>query len=366
MQDITTQLPAPDSFAGAILTILSLSGELSIEQTKRLTDSASYQERALKRMRADRFIRTYYKDGCRGLRLTAAAKRKLICTQPSVYASILTGDNAINAPKYDKRNRTRLHCMSEVLVTMHNADVLYHPDEKPAIFQAPRDPLDLRFDYPTYYTALEVKSIGPERKKILGSRATGVLLVEDAIYAVYNASDMDLLWKHESEHDFAVFLQTELRESRLSNQYWGKRERAIAFASDMERLSPIIKHDPDRSHNYFLFDNSFEHFHFLISDRRGERVLTYICDSDKRADLNAMLSTGLSPCQPNNEIPNDGFDADGAPVLFGYTCDIPRIVDFKDALERAGKTGILYCFGFQTEAIRSICGDRIQIRHIKI
>ena len=366
MQDITTPLPSSDSFAGAILTILALSGELAIEQTKRLTDSASYQERALKRMRADKFIRTYYKDGLRGLRLTAAAKRLLIRTHPSVYASILSGENAINAPKYDKRNRTRLHCMSEVLVTMHNADILYHPGEKPAIFQTPLAPLDLRFDYPTYYTALEAKSIGPERKKILGSRATGALLTEDAIYAVYNASDMDLLWKHESEHDFAVFLQTELRESRLSNQYWGKRERAIAFASDMDRLLPIMKHDADRSHNDFLFDNSFEHFHFLISDRRGERVLTYICDSDKRDGLNAKLSAGLSPCQPNNEIPNDGFVDDGTPVLFGYTCDIPRIVDFREALERAGRTGILCCFGFQAEALRSICGESVQIWHVRI
>lgn len=248
MKDIVTPLPATDSFAGAILAILSLSGELSVNQTKRLTDSASYQERALKRMRADRLIRTYYKDGLRGLQLTAAAKRLLLLTQPDVYASILAGENAINAPKYTKRGRTRLHCMSEVLVTMHNAGALYQPNEKPALFQTARDVSGLRFDLPTYYTSLEAKSIGFERKKILGSRATGVLLTEDAIYAVYNASDTDLQWKHASEHDFAIFLQIELRESRLANQYWGKRERAIAFASDMSQLGIIMKHDPDGMH----------------------------------------------------------------------------------------------------------------------
>ena len=366
MKDITTPMPATDSFAGAIVTILSLSGELSIEQTKRLTDSASYQERALKRMRANKLIRTYYKDELRGLRLTAAAKRLLLHTQPDKYAPILAGENVVNAPKYNKRDRTRLHAMSEVLVTMHNAGVLYQPNEKPALFQTPRDVLDLRFDLPTYYTSLEAKSIGAQRRKILGSRAAGVLLTEDAIYAVYNASDTDLQWKHASELDFTIFLQTELRESRLSDQYWGKRERAIAFASDMSRLSIILKHDLCRTRNYFVLDSSFEHFHFLTSDRRGERVLTYLCDSDKRERLNAALSAGLLPRKPNWAIPNDGFDADETPVLFGYTCDVPRIFSFKNALEMFGQTGILYCFGFQAEAIRSVCGERVQVRHIVI
>ena len=366
MLDITDPLPSQDSFAGVVIAIISLSGEMSIDQTKRLTDSASYQERAVKRMRADRLIRTYYKDGLRGLRLTAAAKRSLLQTQPTVYAPFLCGSNTINAPKYDKINRTRLQCMSEVLVTMHNADVIYYPSEKPAIFQMPRNPLDIHFDFPTYYTALEIKAIGPERKKISGSRATGALLTEDAIYAIYNAASMDLKWKHESEWDFARFLETELRGTRLYKQYWGKKERAIAFASDMDRLSVIMGHSTTKDNNYFLLDNSFEHFHFLTSDARGERILTYIYDSNKRNQMNAILSSGLLPRQLNSRIPNDGFDPDGTPVLFAYTCDVPSIYNFSTALDINNSDGILLCFKFQAEAIRSICGSRVKIREVMI
>ena len=54
----------------------------------------------------------------------------------------------------------------------------------------------------------------------------------------------------------------------------------------------------------------------------------------------------------------DGKD----PVLFGYTCDMPRIRRFDTALELHEKVGTLFCFDFQEDAIRWVCGQRVNIQ----
>ena len=54
---------------------------------------------------------------------------------------------------------------------------------------------------------------------------------------------------------------------------------------------------------------------------------------------------------------------DGAePVLFGYTCDMPRIERFYGALDIHGLKGTLYCFDFQEEAMHRICGENVPIQ----
>lgn len=50
------------------------------------------------------------------------------------------------------------------------------------------------------------------------------------------------------------------------------------------------------------------------------------------------------------------------PVLFGYTCDMPRIKRFANGLEIHGLKGTLYCFDFQEEAIRKVCGPNVDIK----
>ena len=53
-----------------------------------------------------------------------------------------------------------------------------------------------------------------------------------------------------------------------------------------------------------------------------------------------------------------------SPVLFAYTCDMPRIKRFNTALELHGKTGTLFCFDFQEKAMRQICGPGVDIQCI--
>lgn len=53
-----------------------------------------------------------------------------------------------------------------------------------------------------------------------------------------------------------------------------------------------------------------------------------------------------------------------SPVLFGYTCDMPRIKNFDYALHIQHRTGLLYCFDFQESALRELCGPNVEIQCI--
>ena len=66
-------LPAPDTLPDLLLTLTALSGEFPTVQVNRLPGADSYKALAVKRLKREKLLRTYYRDGLRGLRLTSAA-----------------------------------------------------------------------------------------------------------------------------------------------------------------------------------------------------------------------------------------------------------------------------------------------------
>ena len=83
--------------------------------------------------------------------------------------------------------------------------------------------------------------------------------------------------------------------------------------------------------------------------------------SQEKQYLDSILAEDLSPSQPGLVVENDAMDGD-EPVLFGYTCDMPRIKRFDSALHIHDKKGTLYCFDFQEDVLRELCGPNISIR----
>lgn len=179
-------LPGPDTFPGLVLTLTALSGELPAALVSRLPASDSYKEYAVKQLKRNNFLRTFYRNSVRGLRLTTAAKRLLLECWPDQFLPYLSGSTETNQLKSEVARRLRLHRMAEVLVTMLNADVSVLPWEKPTLF-APTPPAGLTaLDRPAYYSSREVKELGEQAVKIRGSRSTGVLLTDNDIFIVYN------------------------------------------------------------------------------------------------------------------------------------------------------------------------------------
>lgn len=357
------ELPDADTLPGLLLVLIALSGELPTTSAYRLPYADSYIELVIKRLKRDNLIRSYFRDGLRGLRLTAAAKDLLALNAPDRFRDLFTGDTVTNAPKYSIIHRLRLHRMAEVIVTMFNAGVLVFPWEKPALFGPMPLSDDLSVDQYSYYSSREVKEMGAQAVKIRGSRSTGVLLTESDIFIIYNTGPGQMKWEYKAEMRLKYLLEMELCQSRLPAQFMGAEQAAVVFAADMSQMAQLMGVGEDKRHNYFVLDGGFEHFYYLPSDHRGEILLRLLCDADERAILDGILAKGFDPPRPNWTAENDAMDGE-SPVLFSYTCDMPRLRRFNAALEKMDWTGTLFCFDFQEEAIRQVCVPNVNIKCI--
>ena len=329
----------------------------------RLPGSDSYKAYAIKILKREKLLRTYYHDGLRGLRLTTTAKRLLAAGQPDRYRPLFTGDTATNAPKYSVPHRLRLHRMAEVLVAAYNAGLLTFPWEKPPVFQTEPGDTNLYIG-PAYYSSREVKEIGAQATMIRGSRSTGILLCDGGIYAVYNTASARMKWEYKAEVRLKAMIQTDLCHGRLARWFMDSPPGAIVFGDGMDQLEHLMGPGSKETRNYLIMDGTFRCFHYLTLDHRGEVLLRLLCDPERKAELDEILSQDLSKGSTNWLIEHDAIDEHGCPVLFGYTCDMPRIRRFDDALGLHGLTGTLYCFDFQEPALRRVCGSRVALQCI--
>ncbi|WP_287826971.1 hypothetical protein [Oscillibacter sp.] len=356
------QIPPEDTLANLLLTFTALSGEFPTAQVSRLPSTGAYQEKILKSLKGEKLLRTYYRDGLRALRLTTTAKKLLVDKWPDRFLPYLSGSTETNLLKSEVPRRLRLHRMAEVLVTMFNANVSVFPWEKPDIF-SPTPPAAAPYiSRPAYYSSREVKGLGAQAVKIRGSRSTGLLLTDGVIFTVYNTGPFAMKWEYKAEMRLKAMLQTELCQRRLPGQYQNAVLSAIVFGQDMERMIPLMN-DGGGQRDYFVLDGNYQHFYYLTSDHKGELILQLLCDAEQRTVLDDILSQDLAPCRPDWIVENDAMDGD-SPVLFAYTCDMPRIKRFDTALELHGKTGTLFCFDFQEDVLKQICGPRVNIQCI--
>lgn len=357
-----TKVQNLDNLSTLLLTLIALSGEFPTEQIARLPSTDAYKEKVIKSLKNDGLIRTYYHDGLRGLRLTAMAKKQLAAHWPDRFAPLFTGDTMTNAPKYTVLHRLRLHRMAEVLVSMFIADILAFPWQKPIVFTP--TPLDQApyIEAPAYFSSREVKRLGAAATKIRNSRAVGILLSDGQIFSVYNTGPALMKWEYQAEMRLKALLQIELCQNRLPGQFGGAELGAILFGADMGQV-PILLDADTKCKDHFIQDGSYCHFYFLTCDHYGGLILYLLLHLDEKDALDSILSQGLDPSRPNWSVVNDAMDGE-SPVLFGYTCDMPRIKNFDYVLHVQDRTGTLYCFDFQEKAMRQICGPNVKIQSL--
>lgn len=366
MFEKATQTPPPDTAAGMLLTLIALSGEFPTALVSRLPGGEAYKTKVIKRLKKNGLLRTYYADGLRGFRLTAVAKKLLLKRWPDYFDAWLTGYTETNTLKSEPLRRLRLHRMAEVLAAMYNAGVAVCPWEKPALFSPTPPAAGTQVEWPVYYNSREVKEIGPQRDKIRGSRATGVLLTRNDILAVYNTGDSVMKWERNSERRLEALLEMDIGRYRLPGQYAGVQPGAIVFGAAMKMMPALMgigggpRHSGQR-HSNFITEDYYNHFYYLTNSPRGEFVLQLLCRPEKKAVLDGILIQGLSEPRSNWYAEHDALDGD-APVLFGYTCDMPRIRRFVAALQIHGIKGWLYCFDFQRDTLRQIGGPNMELR----
>lgn len=206
--------------------------------------------------------------------------------------------------------------------------------------------------------------MGIDTTKIRSSRSTGILLAPSGIFVTYNSSSALMKWRYKSEMRVKALIWSVICQQRLSQQFRHEDVHGLILGNSMDLAYQILTSTGGRKHDFFMLDGSYEHFLYLTNDHQGEVILALLCDPVKTAELDRILLQGLTARQPGLAIEHDGISPDGSPVLFGYFCDLPRIARFNTSLELSERPGILICFDFQAEVLRSYCGSRVRFQTI--
>ncbi len=346
-----TTLPAEGTLPLLVLQIIAVSGEFPPAFSGHFPGGSSYIESVIGKLKKDGLLRSYSKNGLRGLRLTTGAKRLLLQKYLVDLVPYLTGASETNSLKSEPERRLRLHRMAEALLILHNAQIPSLPWEKPSI----QDWFSKTTLFPVYYSSREFKSLGSLCTKIRNSRMTGVLFTEQAFFPIYNMASTFPRWAYNAEIRLKAVLQTEFHCRSQSSV------NGIVFGSSPMQIPAILN---DMAQNHFLLDGSYPHFYFLTLDHFGEIGTFQLCQPDLQEQLNEILAENLLPPSPAMPIEHDALEQDGSPVLFSYLCDLPRLHRFRCALTLHNRTGSILCFDYQVEALRAVFGAQVNITSI--
>lgn len=353
-------LPGRQTKGYELLELTAISGELPVRQLSRLSGGESYKAAVVTVLKQQKLLKTYYRDGLRGYRLTAQAKGLLCEENPERFLFYLTGAVDTNHVKSEITRRLRLHRIAETTVTMKNAGVTVFRDERPAVF-APFWSGDIHIRSPSFFNSREIKELGTIFAKIRGARSVGVLLTEREIFVVYNLGNALMKWEYKSEMRTKALLKTVLCRERLPEQYSPDSVRGLIFGDTMELAYELLTNGGGKQ--YFVLDGNYESFCFLTNDRKGEAVLRLLCNPELAEGLNEILTGDLEPARPGFTVENDAMEG-GNPVLLCYTCDLPRIRRFQSALQLQNRRGTIICFDYQAETLRRYCGDTVRFQTI--
>ena len=206
--------------------------------------------------------------------------------------------------------------------------------------------------------------MGIDTTQVRSSRFAGVLLAPTGIFVTYNSSAALMKWRCKSEMRVKALMWSVLCQQRLAGQYRAEDVHGLVLGESMELAYQMLTSTGGAKHDYFMLDGSYDHFYFLTNNHQGEVILALLCDPLKTAELNRILSQGLIAGNAGKAIEQDAAEQDGTPVLFGYSCDLPRITRFSTSLDLMERPGTLICFDFQADVLRRYCGSRVRFQTI--
>ncbi len=343
-----------------LLEMIGICGEFPSDQLNRLIPSSSYAEKIITELKAEKLIRTHYRNQLRGYRLTKQAKELLLSRRPARFHCYLTGNSETNLIHSEAPRRLRLHQKAQAYLTLLHAGIPIFPDEKPAIFREDREAVTLR-SLPLFYSSREVKELGVETTKIKNSRSVGILMAAHCVYALYNTGDHILKWEYKTEVRVNAFLQHYLQ----GTPYVGRPPiHAIMLGTNMDTAYQLLTSTGGYKKSLFLLDTSFEHFHYISNDSYGEGLLKLLTNPQMMERLNRLLLSDQDSQSAEIPIEHDAVAGDGTPTLLAYDFDMQRINRFNTGLNIFGLSGNLICFDFQVPCLKEYLTARIRFSSI--
>ena len=205
-----------------------------------------------------------------------------------------------------------------------------------------------------------MKELGLEMIKVHGSRMVGSLLTPSRTFAVFNGMETVPTFDTQIEQRGKIMLQN-IRYTRTGASH---TPDGILLSDQWAVMTTLLEDAKTYKKEHFLFGEGYEHFYFLTNDYHGETLLWLLCHPDVIGQLNALLLQELQPPCRNAFIENNARTDAGAPILFCYLPDLPRLFRFLSALELLQMKGALLCFDFQADALQPLCGDKVELQTI--
>ena len=356
-----------------LMELAAISGECSTRVLPILGLAPSYSEKLVTRLKGEGLIKTHYKDGLRGYRLTSKGKELLLEDNHSRFSFYLSGSSDTNHPRSDIPRRLRLQQASIAYAVLCNAGVEVFRDRKPRLFQAGDAAWASPFPMPlpAFYHSREVKELGAEAVKVNSSRAMGILFAPECIYALFCTGSAPMKWEYRTELKVKALLSYHASRGILSR---GRIEpcyhpdtpiKALLLGEGMDTALKLMESTGGFQKSYFYLDSSFAHFHYIPEGAQGEAMLRLLCSPTTQTALRNLLLSDLQPPRSGHGLEHDAV-SEGRPVLLAFDFDMLRLSRFRTALSFHGFSGNLICFDFQEPVLRQYFGDAAAIETIDL
>ena len=357
-----------------LMELIAISGECSPRALTHLHLSTSYGEKLTTRLKKEGYIRTHYKDGLRGYRLTSRGKKLLLGENSARFSFYLSGSSDTNRPRSDIPRRLRLQQASIAYAMLQKAGVEIFRDRKPPLFQpgtqtGPVPAYDMTL--PAFYHSREVKELGAEAVKINNSRTTGILLAPECIYAVFCTGGALMKWEYRTELKVKALLSYHASRGILSGMGGGPRYhpdtpiKALIIGEGMDTALKLMESTGGFQKSYFYLDSSFDYFHYIPDDAAGITMIRLLCSPALLKGLKNLLLSDLQPPCSDYGLEHDAL-WDSYPVLLAYDFDMLRISRFRTALSLHDITGHLICFDFQKAVLKQYFRETVSIETIDL
>lgn len=343
-----------------LMELAAISGECSPCVLAHFSLSVSYGEKLITRLKRKGYIRTHYKNGLRGYRLTNRGKKLLLAENPARFSFYLSGSSDTNRPRSDLPRRLRLQQASIAYAMLQNAGVEIYRDRKPPLFQPgiqTKPASRCNIALPAFYHSREVKELGAETIKVNNSRTIGILLSPGCIYAVFCTGDALMKWEYRTELKVKALLSYHASRGILSGMAGGFRYhpdtpiKALIIGKGMGMAQKLMESTGGFQKSYFYLNSSFDYFHYVPDDTSGDTMIRLLCSPILRKGLRDLLLSDLQPPCPDLGLEHDAV-SEGLPVLLAFDFDMLRISRFRTALSFHGLTGKLVCFDFQKPVLQ--------------
>ena len=356
-----------------LMELAAISGECSTRVLPILGLAPSYSEKLVTRLKGEGLIKTHYKDGLRGYRLTSRGKELLLEENPGRFSFYLSGSSDTNHPRSDIPRRLRLQQASIAYAMLCNAGVEIFRDRKPRLFQAgdAGQAAPFPMPLPVFYHSREVKELGAEAVKVNSSRAMGILFAQECIYALFCTGSAPMKWEYRTELKVKALLSYHASRGILSR---GRIEpcyhpdtpiKALLIGEGMDTALKLMESSGGFQKSYFYLDSSFDYFHYIPDDDAGMTMIRLLCSpAMMKALKNLLLSDLQAPC-PDYGLEHDAV-SEGLPLLLAFDFDMLRLSRFRTALSFHGLTGSLICFDFQKPVLQQYFGEAVAIDTIDL